>query len=136
MGMVLMWLSATFFADSDVVTLNNGERVIGVVQQFDCGLLVVSPGPAGKVEIEWNAVATITSSQPFQIEVSSGGRYLGNIEPCFPGSVRLQTRSRPITLEMKNIVRMYPIRTGVRARTIGSLKLGFGAIFVPAFAAW
>jgi len=71
--------------DTDVVHLNNGDRISGVMQWFDRGLWEISAGRAGTIEIEWDAIATITSPLQFQIELSSGQH-----------SVELSTAARPV----------------------------------------
>jgi hypothetical protein len=43
----------TLYAQTDVVYLTNGDRVTGRICSLDRGLLTVSAGPMGRVQIEW-----------------------------------------------------------------------------------
>jgi hypothetical protein len=117
-------------ADADVVTMTNGDHLTGRVVKLERGQLEVSAEKGGSIDIPWNNVATITSTQRFEIELASGRRYYGPIKAA-AGHLDVEGSPAPITLEMKDVIRITPVVHGARARTTGSLEAGFSLVNPP-----
>ena len=57
---------------TDVVVLKNGDRLTGEVQQLDRGRLQLKTDDLGTVEIEWDKVASVTATAPFDVDDVAG----------------------------------------------------------------
>jgi putative salt-induced outer membrane protein YdiY len=70
--LALLWcvFAATAFADQ--VTLKNGDRLTGTIVKFDEEKLLLKTDYAGDVNLQWAAVAGITSAEPLHIVLKSG----------------------------------------------------------------
>ncbi len=131
LGVVLLLVvPIAALADADVVTMTNGDHLTGRVVKLERGQLEVSAEEGGSIDIPWNNVATITSTQRFEIELASGRRYYGPIKAA-AGHLDVQGAPTPITLEMKDVIRITPVVHGARARTTGSLEAGFSLVNPP-----
>lgn len=122
---------AVLFAQTDVVYLNNGDRVTGRIRSLDRGILTITRSPMGRVEIEWPNVDKVTSEQRFQVELASGQRYFGTLSTLTAKQLQVQTDTGPTKVEMKDVRRIFPISAGFLGQTTGSLAFGFGLSSPP-----
>ncbi len=67
-------------AVADVVTLNNGSRIIGTVERLAAGKLVLQTEFAGKLEIDAAQIATIEVDHEVIVDMSTGDRLIGKIQ--------------------------------------------------------
>ena len=86
---------------------------------------------ACRIEIEWGAVATITSTQRFQIELGSGALYYGTVSSPSAGHLEVKTDTGPVALEMTNVVRITPMERTFLERTTGAVDFGFDLVSPP-----
>jgi len=71
-----------FFAVSgkaDQVTLKNGDRLTGTIVKSDAKLLVIKTEFAGDVNVQWDAVTGIASSQPLHLALKDGQTIVGTV---------------------------------------------------------
>jgi len=67
--MSVAWMSC-FFAVSvmaDQVTLKNGDRQTGSIVKSDAKTLLIKTEFAGEVNVQWEAVSAMVSSQPLHL---------------------------------------------------------------------
>src|SRR5262245_15865300 len=69
-------------AKADVLVRRNGDRITGEVKGLARGKLDYSTDDAGRLSIEWEKVAKLTSANSFDIEDSFGKRYFGRLVPA------------------------------------------------------
>ena len=132
LGLVLLIvLPVAAFADADVITLANGDHITGTVRKLDHGQLEVSAEAGGSIEVPWKTVATITSTQRFEVELKSGQRFYGPITSPTASHIEVKDTAGSTALEMKDVIRITPIVNGFQARTSGSLELGFSLVNPP-----
>ena len=77
-SMALLWpvlWPMTSFADQ--VTLTNGDRITGAIQTSDDKTLTVKSDLAGDVNIKWDAITIITSTQPLHLTLKDGQTLVG-----------------------------------------------------------
>jgi len=72
----------SFFAVSgkaDQVTLKNGDRLTGTIVKSDAKALVIKTEFAGDVNVQWDAVTGIASSQPLHLALKDGQTIVGTV---------------------------------------------------------
>ena len=110
---------------TDVVLLTNGDRVTGEVKQLLRAKLKLDTDPMGVVSISWQDVQHVTSDELFEIELSSGERYLGVVQPSTrDGYITLDLDAGPAEVRRDAIVRLTPIKESFWSRFDGSVDLG------------
>jgi Protein of unknown function, DUF481 len=120
-------LAPTAFAapKTDVVVLKNGDRLTGEVQQLERGRLQLKTDDLGTVEIEWDKVASVTATAPFDVDDLAGNRYLGSLAPG-PGTGQLVIawKGHAETVDLLKVVRIRRLDTSFWGRLDGSLDVG------------
>jgi putative salt-induced outer membrane protein len=80
-SMFVMWVLC-FFAVSamaDQVTLKNGDRLTGTIVKSDAKTLLIKTEFAGDVNVQWDAVSGIVSSQPLHLALKDGQTVVGTV---------------------------------------------------------
>ena len=111
---------------TDIVWLDNGDRLTGEIKQLERGRLRLTTDWMGTVSIEWNNIDRIESQYEFQIERTDGQRVTGFIDRT-NGQKELVLRSQMHTFEFEHdaIVRISPMEDRFRDRLKGSMSLGY-----------
>jgi putative salt-induced outer membrane protein len=76
-GVVLCLLAVG--ARADQVTLKNGDRLTGTIVKSDAKTLLVKTDLAGDVNVQWDAVTSIVSSQPLHLGLKDGQMVVGTV---------------------------------------------------------
>src|SRR5882762_2316882 len=79
--MCVAWMSC-FFAVSvmaDQVTLKNGDRQTGSIVKSDAKTLLIKTEFAGEVNVQWEAVSAMVSSQPLHLALKDGQTIVGTV---------------------------------------------------------
>jgi Protein of unknown function, DUF481 len=112
-------------AKTDVVVLQNGDRLTGEVQQLDRGRLRLKTDDLGTVEIEWDKIASVTAAAPFDVDDLAGNRYMGSLEPgASPGQLRIVWTDGEHTVDLLSLVRIRRLDKSFWRRLDGSLDVG------------
>jgi hypothetical protein len=112
-------------AKTDVVTLKNGDRITGEVKGLARGKLDYSTDDAGRLSIEWEKVARVSSVHPFQLEQQSGIKHFGTIgAPDRDGFVVVRNQ-RNDTLAIASVIEISPINASFPQRVTSYLDVGF-----------
>ena len=80
-SMCVAWMSC-FFAVSvmaDRVTLKNGDRQTGSIVKSDAKTLLIKTEFAGEVNVQWEAVSAMVSSQPLHLALKDGQTIVGTV---------------------------------------------------------
>jgi hypothetical protein len=109
---------------TDVVVLNNGDRLHCRIEQLTSGKLRIDTDGLGTVEIKWNRVDSLRSNYYYRIVTSNSSRYFGT--PVM-GDGLLQVRSLDVlmTVDQQSVVEIVEIERGFWAKLNGSLSLGY-----------
>jgi putative salt-induced outer membrane protein len=75
-GLVMAWPMVSF---ADQVTLSNGDRITGAIQKSDDKTLTIKSDLAGDVNIKWEAITNITSTQPLHLTLKDGHTVAGTV---------------------------------------------------------
>jgi uncharacterized protein DUF481 len=106
---------------TDSVWIRNGDRITGEVKSLYRALLKYSTDDLGTISVEWDKVVRISSRATFEVQLSSGQKYFGNLGLAPNGWVALGAD----TLSLSDIVRITPIKGKLLSRIDGYLDLGF-----------
>lgn len=126
--MAVMPLAAVVAPRTDVVVLVNGDAVTGEIRSLEFGELRYSTESMGTVNVEWEEIVSLRSSQSLQVEVTSGTRYFGNLLLTDSrGTVGVGHGDNVREIDLSHIVRITPIETDEKIwhRLEGSVKFGF-----------
>ena len=111
---------------SDIVSLNNGDRVTGEIKNLEHGKLRISTDSMGEVLIEWDNIVSIESDFDFQFESTDGLRIVGQIEPTRdPKMLAVKNDEGSIFLAHDMVVRISPIERSFWDSVKGSATFGY-----------
>jgi len=100
---VLLCLCATG-AQADQVTLKNGDRLTGTIVKSDDKILLIKTEFAGDVNIQWEAVTAIVSSQTLHLGLKDGQTIVGTVNTA-DGKLEVATKETgPITASKDAVV--------------------------------
>ena len=110
---------------TDVIVLTNGDRITGQIKSVEAAILTFSTDAAGSLSVEWVEVVSLKSVSTFQLEMVSGDRYYGSLEPGEKaGELRIVDGSKVTTVKLADVVGIAPIEHGFWKRLDGSLDAG------------
>ena len=111
---------------TDIVILQNGDRITGEIKKLEAGLLKYSTDDMDNVYIEWEKIHHIKSTHRFEIiDIHGVRRYSSMDSTATPGEVVVRTPVADDVLEIIEIVRITPIEAGFLQRLDGSISVGF-----------
>jgi hypothetical protein len=114
-------------AGSDVIVLVNHDRITGEVKTLNRGQLQVKTDDLGTVSIEWDKVATVTTTGQFDIATRDGRRLVGAFVPAPAGQAGVaivHADGRTESLSLLDVVSFSPIRSRFLEQIDGSIDLG------------
>jgi hypothetical protein len=118
--------SAAERAKTDLITLQNGDRITGRILYVQYGILQVSSQHAGSISIEWPSVRSIQSGYSFRVEKLGGEYFAGVINTDPDGkSLVVGTGTHAVTIPMEQVARVVPYEADFWQRIDGSVSLGY-----------
>jgi hypothetical protein len=118
--------AASAIAQTDVITLINGDHLTGEIKSLDRGMIHLDTDVADIIPLRWDYVADIESSESFLITLSTGQRVFGTIGDVTPGqSASLVTEVGPIEVALVDIVRLAPIEGVLKDQIDMGVDLGY-----------
>lgn len=75
-----IWCVLGTVARADQVMLKNGDRLSGTIVKSDDKTMVLKTDWAGEVNVQWSAVAGISSTQPLHLELKNGHTLAGTVK--------------------------------------------------------
>ncbi len=111
---------------TDVVVMVNGDAITGEIKGLERGKLDYNTDDVGRLSIKWTKVRRITSRHYFEVEISSGRKYFGQLLASdTDGRVVVGLEERRDTVAVGRIVRMFPIEADFLSRVRAYLDAGF-----------
>lgn len=110
---------------TDVVTLKNGDTITGEIKSMTLGRLSLSTDAASTISIEWPEVTGLQSDKLLEMELSSGLRVFGSLEPLDAGRLAIVMADQRLELPLSRIVSITAIKTGFWSRLDGLISFGF-----------
>ncbi|UCG75370.1 MAG: DUF481 domain-containing protein [Gemmatimonadota bacterium] len=110
---------------TDVLILSNGDHVTGEIKEFNRGKVRFKTDPMGTVYVKWQDIVSITSDKTFEIELTSGQKFFGSLQPApETGQLEIVTREATVDVRHLSVVRVTPIKSTFWSRLDGSIDLG------------
>jgi hypothetical protein len=128
LAIILLFLSsqAVQAAKTDVVYLQNGDRITGEVKNLLRGKLEFSTDHMGTIHIEWEDIREIVSDTSQALELSNGQRFYGPLVKAEnPDIVAVNTMEGQVGLNTLDVISMYPVEASFWERLDLSVSLGF-----------
>ena len=122
-------------ANTDKVTLLNGDIITCEIQRLERGILRVGTDSMGDLDIEWTDVVGITSEQHLLIETAEGIRYFGRLtgsdDPAF---IKVQITEKEVReVARVQVVLITPIEEKLRDRLDLDLSLGYSYTVITSY---
>ena len=128
----LMCLATTAQAEkTDVIILENGDRITGEVKGLVAGQLELKTDYMGTVFIDWENIRDLISHTGQHIELGDGERLAGTLDkpqantPDAKELIIIHTDDGQVEVNSSNVVRMYPVGGGFWDRMDLNVSLGF-----------
>ena len=103
-------LDALATRKTDTVTLYNGDHVTGEIESLAGGLVIFDTAAMGKISIEWEQIASISSNYRYEVRLSDGERLFGSVKPGeSPGSVLVKGQYSARNLHWEEIAELRPV---------------------------
>jgi hypothetical protein len=121
---------------TDVVVLDNGNRVSCEMLKLRRGKLTVKTDAYGTVDIKWSRITGLESEYYFLIELDSGVRYMGRIALGESGKIEIPDGDEPAVLEIPQIVGMVAVESSFWSRWAGSVDAGYDFTQATSATSW
>lgn len=121
-----VWSAASARDKTDLIVLNNGDRVTGEILELQYGQLKVSTDDMGTIAIEWSAIASIKSQYAFDVEQIGGYRSYGVMGPA-PDARQLivGTGEGETKIDFVQVTRIAKLESTFWSRIDGSFSIGY-----------
>jgi hypothetical protein len=125
LGFVLLLAATSALARdrTDIVMLDNGDRLTGEIIQLEHGQLELKTDALGTVYIEWPRVSALSSSVVFMVENLGGHDEFGHLGGG-NGHLTIDDDGRVTDLPLGDVARLGPVRESFLARVRGSTSVG------------
>lgn len=124
--LLLAFSPAVFAAKTDIVVLQNGDKVTGEVKSLLRGRLELSTDSMGTVHIDWEDIEAVISQTGQSIELANGQRFFGPLRKTENSDmVSIETEQGLVGVGMMDVVGMYPVEAGFWDRLDVKVILGF-----------
>jgi hypothetical protein len=116
---------------TDIIILENGDRITGEVKGLMSGQLELKTEYMGTVYINWEDIYDLVSNEGLQIEFQDGERLVGSLDkpktktPENAEIIIVNTDEGQLEVDSANVVRMYPVGGDFWDRMDLSVSLGF-----------
>jgi hypothetical protein len=111
---------------TDVLVLDNGDRLKCEIKKLERGKLTISTDASGTITVKWSHVVGLESAYLFQIELESGARYIGRFDlPPELGKIAVEEGQEQETVDVARVVGMIPMEASIWSRLKGSIDAGY-----------
>jgi hypothetical protein len=111
---------------TDIVILENGDRITGEIKKLEAGILQFSTDTMGTVNIEWRFISRLISDKTQSIEMTDGTRILGSLQRSTDElDVVVATQRGPLEVNPRNIVSAWPVQATFKDRMDLDFSVGF-----------
>jgi len=110
---------------TDIVTLANGDRITGEVSTLNRGRLEYKTDDQGTIYIEWDKIATVTSTAQFEVGTSDGRRFVGSLRPEGDRVLVVVEVTGPVPLPMADVTVITQIGRSFWKKLDGAIDVGF-----------
>lgn len=120
------WLAPLAHAETDVVVMQNGDQLTGEIKSLDRGQLSFETDATDTIQIKWDHVAKLVSTQYFEVMLDDGRQLYGSlVDSAAPSQVSLSFAGSVADLPTLSVVRMTPIEGRIIERIDMSVDVGY-----------
>ena len=119
---------AAYAAKTDVLTMNNGDRLTGEVKRLQLGEVYFETSSYGNIRVKWKDIVRIQSDKHIVFETTDGERVFGELsDTAEPGELVVNTAQGDRSLDQQSIIYFEQISRDQSFwnRLDKHLKLGF-----------
>ena len=125
LAIILVACPDAFAARTDIIVLQNGDRLTGEVREMHQGKLQVKTDDAGTLSIEWDKVASVTTAASYDVTLRDGTMLYGQLRSAAARSMQVVGGSGTVVpVAMGDVVSLAQIKQTFLGRIDGSLDLG------------
>jgi len=111
---------------TDVVEVENGDRIRGEIVTLEYGQLKFKTDSLGTIYIEWPEVVSVESRYSFYVETIGGRRHFGALSASpGQGSVTVVTGTGALDFRITEVTRIDQVEQSFLERIDGSFSVGF-----------
>lgn len=110
---------------TDVMVLNNGDRVTCEIKSLSRGKLTVKTDAMGTIDVKWTEVVSIESQYYYRVVTSSGRRLYGSLDWQVGSDMLTVAGETSVAVEGLNVVEIVPLANNFWDRNDGSMSFGF-----------
>lgn len=127
---LLLAVLALSFADAmavktDLVFLNNGDRITCEIKQLSRGILKVKTDDIGTVNVEWEDVDSLYSKFQFRVEEASGTKHFGVMRLSRDGVLHVVEGDSTSEAAQLSVVDLEPVEASYWQQLDGFINIGF-----------
>lgn len=108
---LFVFSSASSIAFATQITFKNGDRVSGAVLNSDAKTLTIKSDLAGTINVPWDAVDSISSTEPLALQLKDGQMLLGPVTTA-DGKVTVQTATAGAIVTTKDAIQVVRSKEG------------------------
>jgi hypothetical protein len=110
---------------TDVVVMNNGDRITGEIKKLQYGLLTFKTDDAGTLSIKWDKITSLKGKETFEVETETGNVYYGSFqESALSDTLVIATDLFRFEVVKQSVVSIIPIKNNFLKRLDGSVGAG------------
>ncbi|MGA0264629.1 MAG: DUF481 domain-containing protein [Lysobacterales bacterium] len=122
---IAAWSHPSWAAKTDIVILQNGDRITGEIKKLEAGVLRVSTDHMGTINIEWRFIRRIFSDQNQTVEMIDGTRLVGTlVKGEEEADLIIKSDSGSTQVTTLDIVSAYPLGSDFKDRMTLDLSVG------------
>jgi hypothetical protein len=111
---------------TDVVVLDNGNRITCEIKKLQRGKLTISSDASGTITVKWSHVVGLQSTFLYQIVLDNGNRHIGRFDlPPELGRIAVANGPDQEDVDVVRVVEMVPIEATIWSRMKGSVDAGY-----------
>ena len=110
---------------TDVITLQNGDRITGEIKSLSRGRLKLETDDAGTIEIEWDNILQVRSAWQFDVVTVDGRRLFGSLGGTTARTVVITLGNETTTLPIPEVNTISRIGASFWTKLEGSVSAGF-----------
>ena len=119
-------LSSYASEKTDIIILNNGDRVTGEINNLEAGLLELKTDTMGTIHIEWRFISVLISNRNLSVESTDGRRWLGQLQkPMGEDHIVVKTDQGEVDLLPEEVVAVWPVAATFLEKMDLDISVGF-----------
>ena len=113
-------------AKTDVVIIENGDRLTGELQSMSRGKITYKTDVASTIYLEWERISQVVIQRDILVETISGDRHSGHIgKTDNPQEISIATSNGPVVVRNTDVVSMNPLNQSGWRDVVVDVSVGY-----------